>query len=256
MHVNRRLLTAAALVVLVFGTVGCILAVDGDPDQVRRVTLYLPNCTGHWLETHEHAVADSGGAAYEMILHGWLQEVGCLPPVEADVRVSDGVARVSFSSCVTEMDCEYEGLLVKSLVNSLTQLQDISSVWILVDGEESYTLAGRSYIGEALYRDESLIAREDFRPFAPSDPRRGERFVEGRVTAVDSDDHALRIVPSDAPVDPEGSRVKVAKEAVIHRQLPSDEHIEIGLAEVEEGDIVGVILTAEGTARGVLVVAE
>ncbi len=223
---------------------------EPETDGIEIVT-YMPNAAGLWLEPDTYVVADEGQTAVELALQAWVQGATFLPTVEVAVENDGSLAYVSFSEEITTMELEYEGLVLLSLVNTLTEVEGVNRVRVLIAGEEAYTLAGASYIGEDLERDESLIAREGFRPLAPTDPRRGERFTEGEVTEVDVEALTIRFTAFEGP-GMDGQTVQLTEDAVIHRQVSLEEQVEITLDDIDEGETLGIILTPDGLARGII----
>ncbi len=217
-----------------------------------EVVTYMPNAAGLWLERNTYSVADEGQGEVDLALQAWVHSATFLPSVEVDIETDGGLAYVSFSEAITTMELDYEGLVLLSLVNTLTEVDGIDRVRVLIAGQEAYTLAGSSYIGEELERDESLIAREGFRPLAPTDPRRGERFTEGDVTEVDPKALTIRYTAFEGP-GMDGRTVRLTDDAVIHRQVSLEEEVEITLHDINVGDTVGIVLTPEGMARGIIV---
>ncbi len=230
--------------------------ISGDQEEAS-VLLHMPNDTGLWLEEKRHAVAvrDHETEA-ETALRAWMESADFLPAVEAEVSRQGDKADISFTSAIKDMEVEYEGLIVQSLVNSLTAVDGVASVQILVDGEETHTLAGRSYIGEPLQRDESLLAREGYRPIAPADPRRGETFLEGIVRSVDADSGTLEVEVIQEKGEGGTARFGLADDVVLHQQIIVDgaeKNEEIDCEDVSAGDAVAMILRADDTARAVIV---
>ena len=218
-------------------------------DSGVEVLLYMPNETGHWLQPTRQVISGDDDADLYAIVEAWQEMAHFLPPVEIEANVEGSTARVSFSPGIADLDVDYEELVILSLVNTITELPGIDSVWVLIDGEESYTLAGRSYIGDVFYRDETLIERDGFRPIAPADPRRGERFLEGVVLDVNEDQPSVRVELTESSAE---MTVRFTEEAVIGRQTEDDEKIEIGLGDIGPGETVGMIVTREGKARALI----
>ena len=223
-----------------------------------NVVVYVPEPGGRWLEREDLVVNAEGESTEELVLQAWLSSLKergfLLPRLKATAEIRGNVSYVCFSQEIRQVDLEHEGLVVKSLVNTLTAMEGIEKVQILVEGKKTDTLAGNSFVGEALATDDTVIARDDYRPIAPSDPRVGEMFIEGRVTEVLTGERALRIEQFLSPDSPEvGPLVSLAVECIIHFQEPDLSEREIALSDISVGDIVGIILTAEGNARAVIV---
>ncbi len=75
------------------------------------------------------------------------------------VDVSEGIARVDFTSEIRDLTVGAQGelVLVYSIVNSLARLPGIEAVQILVQGEEVESLAGHVSVAEPLLPDEEII---------------------------------------------------------------------------------------------------
>ena len=229
---------------------------DTEKASVLETSVYLPNDQGLWLERLQATVeASHSEADVELKLRAWLQEADFLPHTEAEiVAVQQQKAVISFCNGIKNLDIDYEGLIVTSLVNTLTGLDEIDEIRILVEEEEEYSLAGRSYIGEVLTYDDSLLAQDGYRPLAPSDPRRGESFIEGTVIEASADDFAVVIKQVDDGGSGGERRITVNEDAVVHVQTPTGDTEEVTLSSVQKDYVIGVIMTAKGTARGIIII--
>lgn len=232
---------------------GTVDDAPGDDVEHVLVRLHMPDDSGLWLEVKEYEIEiDAAEDEVETALRAWREYAEFLPPVELDLWTEGDCANVSFGTSIEDMDIEYEGLIVQSLVNSLAKIDGITSVQILIDGERSYSLAGRSYIEEPLERDESLVAREDFRPIAPADPRRGERFLEGNVRSVDVDARVVEVEVIREVGEPTTATINLADDVVVHQQVVDGENEEIGLSDLQTGAQIGIIMTADESVRAIV----
>jgi spore germination protein GerM len=71
-----------------------------------------------------------------------------------DVRVENGIAYADFSAEITKSNfgAATEGVLLSSIVWTLTQLEEVEAVQILVEGQVLESLAGHVSISEPLRR--------------------------------------------------------------------------------------------------------
>lgn len=88
----------------------------------------------------------------------------------------------------------------------------------------------------------------------PSDPTRGEAFIYAEILAVDLETRLLTIDQHFEPgsVDAGGS-VRVAAVAQVRGLEDGQPVIPMDLADLQPGHVVGMIMTAEGTIRAILV---
>ncbi|QGT99594.1 hypothetical protein SYNTR_1001 [Candidatus Syntrophocurvum alkaliphilum] len=76
------------------------------------------------------------------------------------IDIVNGIAKVDFTE---EFRTKHWGgttgetMTILSIVNSLTELEEIEKVKLLIGGEQIDTLAGHWYLGEPIQRDESII---------------------------------------------------------------------------------------------------
>ncbi len=227
---------------------------SGDlPDRVENgITVFVPHPRGFWMEAVE--VEDPAiGTPVENRIAAWENAVDVLPPVEIhvfDLDIANGVLTVSFSKEIETMESDYEDLIVQSLVNTVAALDTVSRVQIWVDEEARYTLAGSSYIEEPLPFDDDLVATATYTPLAPADPRRGERFVEGRLVKLGRDEAKITIEATETGLE---RTYTLAGDVVIHQQDPvSGGKEQVKEEALELGDEVGIIVEADGHVRGIL----
>jgi len=78
------------------------------------------------------------------------------------IEIKDKIAYVDFSP---ELKTNHWGgtagetMTITSIVNTLTELENIDKVQILIEGEKQDSLAGHWYIGDPLERDEKIIKK-------------------------------------------------------------------------------------------------
>ncbi|MEW6522784.1 MAG: GerMN domain-containing protein [Bacillota bacterium] len=270
---KQRALATGMLVILVL----VLLAGCTDPQQAPgrndadinprpagqeiTLTLYFPIVGGAWMEMEQRAVVQKGEPLESLILKELLRgpklsgHQSYLPAsIMAGVEVREHTAYVSLSRDAENMPYEQTRIQLQAMVNSLTEVEGIDNVQFLVDGKQQMSL-NIIYIGEPWDRTLNRVARPGFRPIADCDPRRGEMFIEGEVKAVKVEENAIVIDQhlQDARSVKVNPTVQLRSDVIIHLQGPGHEATEITLPEVKKGDVVGIILTSEGTARAVIV---
>lgn len=129
--------------------------------QEETVTLYLPDAQRRYLtaETQTVEVMDAEQKA-RFIFEQLLQANPCIPAGTQllDISVESGVCTADLSSDFTQHDgFSAERLSVYSLVNSLTELSEITAVDLWVAGAPLERLDWLTFSG-SLHRNESLIA--------------------------------------------------------------------------------------------------
>lgn len=326
----RRILACMTLFAVVAAVAGCMplgqqaspadKPVDPNPpEKSMTLVLHFPDRTGRWLEMEPRAV--KGNQAQEAVaLAEWVSgpkspSLGQFLPQGTSaelVEVRDGTAFVSLSQHIRNVDSKRIALVLQALVNTMTEVEGISRVQILVDRKKEEGLAKGIFAGEPVKKDMNLVARQGYRPIVDCDFDAGELNVTGVVSAVNSEESALSLkyvrihpeayfgsgrqsglrteagssgtgaVAEDDPVPPKMPYIlksslptvqllgdiktnpgpssvivkmplRVAADAVVHREDESLVQSEITLADVKVGDIVRVILTRENVVRAILV---
>ncbi len=77
-----------------------------------------------------------------------------------DLEIEDGLARVNFSAEIKSRHVggsAGETMTLTSIVNSLTEMEEIDTVQIYIEGAIEDTLAGHWFIGEPLERNPDII---------------------------------------------------------------------------------------------------
>lgn len=133
--------------------------------RAREVILYFPNATAECLEAETRSI---GGSRVMDGVVDLLCEGPITPGLEpafpsgtrrmAPIRVEQGVAFVDLSREFLEHfgGSAQEAMSVYALVNTLTSLQGVKGVQIMVDGQTLETL-GHMYLAEPITREESLL---------------------------------------------------------------------------------------------------
>ncbi len=264
-------------VALLFSGCGAGVSAEPGPEvpatpSAREVdiNLHLPESGGGWLEQRTETVEVRGEPLETVVIARWLQSVEHLPPgVDADAELRGETVYVSFNEAIRDISLDWEGLIVKSLVSTLVEIDGAETVQILIDGKKVGTLAGNSAVGEPLARDDAVLAREgseseEFIPIRPADPREGEIFVYGEIVGVSDPlqgstvgwiEIEQHIADAQTPeVDP---RVALTIDVVIHLQeIDAERNDHYSMLEVEDlevGMIVGIVINDEGMARGIIV---
>lgn len=270
----KTILIMAVLILLSLAAAGCVSEATREipkgetpisPFSSAReieLVLYFPHEKGEWLEIERRMVVRAGWPLEQLILDELLlgpqqQDLkSFLPPgVKAVGEIHSNTAYVSFSPEIRDIELEHEYLTVNSFVNSLTEIEGVGNVQILIDGKQDFMLAG-TYIGEPLERNLTRVARTGYEPIPDCDPRKGEAFIEGEILSVSQEKRSLLIEvhlgPDTPDVHPE---IVVDKEAIIHLQDEQFHESQINFSELEKGMIVGLILTKNHVARAIIVAA-
>lgn len=149
------------------------LSPSGDPDLLTaEVVLYFSDDQAMYLVPEDRQVEGKkdepypfpAGAIVNALLSG-PQENDLRPTIPPEAKllsleIKDKIAIVNFSE---EFKTKHGGgstgelMTIYSLVNSLTELENIEQVQILINGQKAETLAGHLTIDEPLNRDESLL---------------------------------------------------------------------------------------------------
>lgn len=170
-----------ALIIMLATLAGCNSGQQGNPnppqpdpqDFSREAILYFADQQAMYLITEERTIhpetdqtADIAAALLEELIKGPTDEdlVKTIPEETRvlGVEVSEGLATANFSK---ELSSKHWGgsagetMTVLSIANTLTELDGIDRVQILVEGEKQETLAGHWYIAEPVERKEDAIKR-------------------------------------------------------------------------------------------------
>lgn len=179
---KKGTLILACLLVLLTACAGCNSSQQGNQspsepsptdkqDFARKAALYFSDDQAMYLVAEQRTihpesdqVADVAKAELEELIQGPTnQDLLNTIPVETrvlDVEVNDGLATVNFSE---ELSSKHSGgstgetMTIFSIVNTLTELDGIDRVQILIEGEKRETLAGHWYIAEPVERKQEAI---------------------------------------------------------------------------------------------------
>lgn len=230
-----------------------------------EIDLHLPEADGGWLEEDTKTVEVRGEPMETVVIAQWLQSVEQLPAgVEADAELRGDAIYVSFNEAIRDISLDWEGIVVKSLVSTLVEIDGAETVQILVDGKKVGTLAGNSAVGEPLGPDDSVLAREDFTPIETADPREGEVFVYGELLEVPDplQGSTVGLIEieqhiADAQTPEIDHKIALTIDVVIQRQEidaeGNDSYSMMEMEDLEPGMIVGIILNDKGMARAIIV---
>lgn len=240
---------------------GQLISPHPENEEVE-ITMYFPNQEGTYLQKEVRSVIRSTESLEELVVKTFLEgpkspELASFLPAGVqvgNVYNENGTVYVDFSPEIKNIHRSVEGITVKSLVNSLTELPGVTSVQILIGGAKAGTIAGNSSILEPLERNMNVVTTEEFKAIPPARPQDGELFVEGQVERVVVGEKTLYIQqlinePNAQEIDPE---VKIADDAIIHVIADGKEENFL-LDDIGKGDYVGLIINKEGLARAVIV---
>ncbi|MDR3349013.1 MAG: GerMN domain-containing protein [Acidaminococcales bacterium] len=144
---------------------------EAQKEQIT-VTVYRPGQTGDLLYPEKYTMNKEPGvspaaAAIGALLREKPQEeshVNIFPPGIrlVSLKVKGGLAEADFSKEMLKIGIGgslYEMLLVSSIVNTLTEFPEITSVQLLVEGKKIDTIGGHMDIIDPLKRNASLIGK-------------------------------------------------------------------------------------------------
>jgi len=143
----------------------------GITGETKTVTLYFTDETGESLIAEKREIAKVEGiarAAIEALLEG-PQNLELKPAIPTGTRLmdinikEDGLAIVDFSSELIENlenSSKKEKMAVYSIVNTLTEFPTVNRVEIRVAGKTVKTLKGKVKLDQDLFRDETLIKKQ------------------------------------------------------------------------------------------------
>jgi spore germination protein GerM len=168
---------AAALLSFWLLASGCGLLSGGSRGGVAEqpkitVTVYRPGQVGDLLYpekysiNREQGVTPAAAALRALIEEKPLEEghVNIFPPGTRLIalRIKDGLAEADFSKEMLQGGVGGslgEMLLVGSIVNTLTEFPEISSVQLLVEGKKIDTIGGHMDVLDPLKRNDSMIKK-------------------------------------------------------------------------------------------------
>ena len=140
---------------------------EKDTGKEHTVTVYFPNNNGTRLVAEKRKVAakkDKYMAAMEELMKGTKdKDKTVIIPKNAkmkSVKVLNGIAKVDFSK---EFQTEFAGgstgeeMLIGSIVDTLTEFDDVQKVRFLIEGKEIDSLCGHMDLSEPIARMTKLL---------------------------------------------------------------------------------------------------
>lgn len=138
-------------------------------NKMVSVTLYFGDQEGEYLLPESRQVAETSAiakTAVEELIKGPKEKGHSITiPAEAKVLNLDVIKEVAYVNFSQELVSKHWGgstgeqMTVASIVNTLTEFDNIEKVQIMVDGKTIDTIAGHLDISQPLARDESLIKK-------------------------------------------------------------------------------------------------
>ncbi len=140
----------------------------------QEISLYFSDDQAMYLVAEKRMITLEENAPVEKLIENIVQElikgpqnqtlIPTIPPETRllTVEVEKELAKINFSE---EIQTTHWGgstgeiMTVNSLVNSLTEINNIDEVLILVEGETQESLAGHLYTKEPFTRDEKVIRK-------------------------------------------------------------------------------------------------
>jgi spore germination protein GerM len=170
---KRRLLGSGLLGVVIALAAACGQGggIVQPPPPPAVVTVYRPGETGDLLYPEKYTLAErdpaTPSAAVNTLIGARPREGGHINIFPENLRllglkIEDGRAEVNFSKELLENSSGgslHEMLLVASIVNTLTEFPEITSVQIIVEGQKIDTIGGHIDLLDPLRRNESLIQK-------------------------------------------------------------------------------------------------
>ncbi|MGS0765370.1 GerMN domain-containing protein [Syntrophomonas curvata] len=165
---------------------GCKTASQGDPNTNKdpganqprpatvEVTLFFSDDQAEYLVPEKRNLTVKEGASDELLAGNIVKELIAGPknkdlqptiPAESkllSLKISEGIASVNFSD---EIKSKHPGgsagetMTMYSLINSLTEINSIDKVQLLIEGKKVETLAGHLDTSGPLERNEDIIKK-------------------------------------------------------------------------------------------------
>ncbi len=267
-----RTIYLLALLLVMMGTASCSHWLRAEPVDAQainprptggeiEVTLYFPTRDGAWLETEKRNVVQTGEPLETIIIRQLLNgptenSLGTFLPQDLQVQVDvmENIAYVSLPAEEVEaIPHQHTRIQLQALVNSLTQVEGIRTVQFLIDGKQQMSINVIA-IGEPWSAAAERVAEEGYRPLRDTDPQVGEYFIEGEVLEILPEERVLIIEQHlDSGSVEAGPRIALHQDVIIHLQDDEQDREEISLGDIREGDVVGIIMTSDHEARGLIV---
>ena len=156
--------------------------ISSEDDSSDVVLLYFPSKTTQMLVREVRSISSEDKKTKEQYIvneiitgpqNKELQSVLATDTTLISAETKDGICYLNFkSNFIDKNSGSKEKLAVYSIVNSLTELENVEQVQFLIDGKKVDTF-GQTYIGDMFYRNDMLI--------------------EGKNTTDDSDIEPLNI---------------------------------------------------------------
>lgn len=177
-----KVLTSILIVLIMTFMIGCgdkkPSATDGNsiqPNQkpeMVKATLYFPDSNAEFLVPVEVEIPKGTESLEKMILEALIkgpgkEDLGRALPIETkilSITKENDTAYVDFSR---EIETKHWGgstgetFTIYAVVNSLTELEDISKVQFLIEGSKDESIAGHYALNEPFERNEQLIKKAE-----------------------------------------------------------------------------------------------
>lgn len=128
--------------------------------NIREITIYYPNKEGTALSRSTVKVRQELDKTIPEQIVSVLASRGVIPSDTTlnNVYFSSGICYLDFKKSFMDFYPSTEGkLVIYSLVNSITELDGVEAVYLLVNGEEINNYNGFEEVGQALSYDESIV---------------------------------------------------------------------------------------------------
>ena len=172
----RKILLYGAILCFLLSIAGCDLWKSNKDNekksQIHTFKVYRPNHEGDWLveEIHEKQLKKDEPllrVALETLLSEKAKDKNLINIFPENVKVIDiktknNLAEINFSKEILDSNIGgslYEMLIVMSIVNTVTEFPEITSVQFLVAGKKVETIAGHMDVLDPLRRNESIIKK-------------------------------------------------------------------------------------------------
>ncbi len=137
-------------------------------NQENRVKLYFATKDAMYLQSEERIIDGEDLVIYEETIEQLIngpQSSNLSDTIPEgvkllNIKIEDQIAYLSFNQALVDNHwggSTGEVMTVYSIVNTMTEFSEISSVKILIEGEEIETLAGHIDLTVAMERDENII---------------------------------------------------------------------------------------------------
>lgn len=139
-----------------------------------EVTLYFSDDQAEYLVPEKRDLTIKEGASDELLASNIVNELIAGPksqdlqptiPTESkllSLKINEGIASVNFSDAIRSKHpggSAGETMTMYSLINSLTEINSIDKVQLMIEGKKVETLAGHMDTSEPLERNEDIIKK-------------------------------------------------------------------------------------------------